>query len=236
MSSTVTGSHGAGAPAGPSAVAPAAPPRALTARRRRPALIGLSVALVAAGGLLGAFAVLTTGQHKAVVALAKPVAEGAVITDADLTEASITLDPAAIKPILAVDRSTVVGKRAANSLHAGALVTKEDLTDAPLIAAGQQLVGVLLKPGQLPSTPLTPGLAVLVVSTPGEDSAAGAAANAANAAPPATMKAKVVRVGDPETTGSRTVDLAVAGTDGPALAARAATGRIALIVAAKGTG
>ncbi|MFF7995109.1 SAF domain-containing protein [Kitasatospora xanthocidica] len=232
MSTTATRPEGASAPqAGPTAVVPAAPPRALTARRRRPALIGLSVALVAAGGLLGAFAVLTTGQHTAVLALAHPVAEGEVITGADLTEASITLDPAVLKPIEATDRSAVVGKRAANNLHAGALVTKDDVMDAPLVAAGQQLVGVLLKPGQLPATPLAPGMQVLIVTTPPQDGSTTAPAGA-----PPIMPAKIVKVGAPDPTGNVTVDVAVSATDGPQLASRAATGRVAVIVTSKVTG
>ncbi|GAB2717372.1 SAF domain-containing protein [Kitasatospora kifunensis] len=232
MSTTVTRPDGTSVPpAGPSSITPATPARTLTARRRRPALLGLSIALVATGGLLGAYAVLATGQHASVLALARPVTEGAVITDSDLTTASITLDPAALKPIRSADRGLVVGKRAANDLHPGALVTKDDLTDAPLVAANQQLVGILLKPGQLPSSPLAPGMAVLIVTTPTQDPNAPSPIGA-----PPTMAAKVVRVGAPDTTGALTLDVAVPATDGPVLAARAATGRIAVIVAPKDAG
>ncbi|WP_406451542.1 SAF domain-containing protein [Streptomyces sp. NBC_00876] len=202
---------------------PVAPPRALKQRRRRPALIALSLALTAVGGLSGALLFTATGERTDVLAVSHEVAAGDVIKDSDLTEASISLDPA-LKPVKAVDRQSVVGKRAAVALTPGALLARDQFTDKSLLKQGDTLVGISTKPSQRPTSGLFPGRKVLVVSTPGLD-------EDMSDDPPQTIAATVVAVGDTaDATGVATIDVAVPGTDGPALAARAATGRVAIVV------
>ncbi|MGC4947963.1 SAF domain-containing protein [Streptomyces sp. DT224] len=229
MSTTGTAPAAAqGASSGPT---PPTPPRTLATRRRRPALIGLSVALIAAGGLAGAFTVLNSGERTPVLMVAKAVPYGTVVTEGDLTVVSVGLDPA-LKPVKAADRDEIVGKRAATDLMAGSLVTGGSVTDKPLLTENQQLVGLRLKPGQLPSSPLSPGRSVLVVSTP--DAAANADPDGKKEDEiPKTLPAQVIRVGEPDTNGNLTVDVAVAATDGAVLAARAASGDIAVVVQPK---
>lgn len=217
----------------PAGLTPAAPPRVLATRRRRPALIGLSVALIAAGGLAGAFTVLSSGERTPVLMLSKEVPYGSEITEQDLTVVSVGLDPA-LKPVAAADRGEVIGKRAATDLLAGSLVTGDSVTDKPLIGEREHLVGLRLKPGQLPATPLSPGRSVLVVSTPDAAAAADPAAKGKTREEmPKTLPAEVVRVGKPDTSGNLTLDVSVAATDGPVLAARAASGDIAVVVEPK---
>lgn len=203
--------------------APVAPPRALKQRRRRPALIALSLALTAVGGLSGALLFTATGERTDVLAVSHAVAAGEVIEDSDLTEASISLDPA-LKPVKAVNRQSVVGKRAAVELTPGSLLSRDQVTDTSLLKDGDTLVGISTKPSQRPTSGLFPGRKVLVVSTPGQDE------DVADS-PPQTIAATVVAVGkSADATGLTTVDVAVPATDGPALAARAATGRVAIVV------
>ncbi|MFD5070938.1 SAF domain-containing protein [Streptomyces sp. NPDC058369] len=212
-----------GGPGIPGAVTPVAPPRALKPRRRRPALIALSLALTAVGGLSGALLFTATGERTDVLAVSHEVAAGEVIEDSDLTEVSISLDPA-LKPVGAADRGGVVGKRAAVALTPGALLARDQYTDKSLLKEGDTLVGVATKPSQRPTSGLFPGRKVLIVSTPGEND------DVADA-PPQTIAATVVAVGDTaDATGVATIDVAVPATDGPALAARAATGRVAIVV------
>ncbi|MBV9022529.1 MAG: flagella basal body P-ring formation protein FlgA [Streptomycetaceae bacterium] len=202
---------------------PAAPPKAIGARRRRPALIGVSLALIAAGGLAGAM-VLTSSAHKSqVLVIAQPLEYGQVISLNDLTTASISSDPA-LHTVPASELGQVVGKRAAAPLKAGSTLTSDDVTSHPLVGSYEQLVGVLAKPGQLPATPLSPGAQVLAVTTPGQDTALPAS-------PPQYLPARVVRVGTPDSSGNVVVDLAIDSSDGPTLAARAATGRVAIVLA-----
>ncbi|MFD9469319.1 SAF domain-containing protein [Streptomyces goshikiensis] len=217
-------------PAGPVGGAAAAP-RVLRQRRRRPGLIALSVALIAAGGLLGALLFTASGQRTAVLVVARDVPVGAPITDADLTTASLALDPA-VKAVPAAKKPGTVGQRAAVALKAGALLSPSQVTAVSLVKPSEQLVGVALKPSQLPASRLAPGQQVLIVSTP--DAAQPAGGKPAEGAAPKTLAATVVAVGLPApATGVVVVDVAVPASDGPALAARVTTGPVALILAAR---
>ncbi|MEU4095907.1 SAF domain-containing protein [Streptomyces sp. NPDC026673] len=223
-------------PAGPS-TGPVAAPRMVRQRRRRPGLIALSVALIAAGGLSGAVLYSSSGHRTAVVVVARDVPVGSRITEADLATASIALDPA-VQSVNASRTRALVGQRAASDLKAGSLLAPSQVTDRSLIGPGEQLVGVSVKPSQLPATPLVPGEKVLIVSTPDPNAAPGrSATNGAGAesgTSPVTLSAKVVAVGRPAAaTGAVVVDVAVPATDGPALAAQTATGNVALVVVAR---
>ncbi|MFF9690469.1 SAF domain-containing protein [Streptomyces sp. NPDC014623] len=213
--------------------APVAAPRIVKQRRRRPGLIALSVALIAVGGLSGAVLYSASGQRTPVLVVARDVSVGTKLTKADLAEASVALDPA-VKSVKASRAAGLVGQRAAVDLRAGSLLTPSQVTDKSLIGPGQQLVGVSLKPSQLPATRLSPGQKVLVVSTPNADAVATAEENGLDAKPK-TVAASVVAVGAPATgTGNVVVDVAVPVKDGAALAARVATGNVAVIVDARG--
>ncbi|WP_308297019.1 MULTISPECIES: SAF domain-containing protein [unclassified Streptomyces] len=215
-------------PAEARAVAPATPPRSLTTRRRRPALIALSVALIAAGGLAGAFTVLTSGEKTQVLAVSQDVPYGQILAASDLVVVSVGLDPA-LKPVKATEKNSIIGQRATTELKAGALLTEGSVTDKSLIGNNEQLVGLRLKPGQLPASKLSPGTKVLVVSTPDRDAAGDTSKQEETGLPP-TLSATVVNVGTADSSGSLTLDVAVASTDGPTLAARAASGDIAVVV------
>ncbi|RKE02975.1 SAF domain-containing protein [Streptomyces sp. TLI_171] len=206
--------------------APVAAPRPVSARRRRPALIGVSVALIAVGGLVGAMTLTAAGQREDVLVVAKPLAFGQVITRGDLTVASISLDPA-LKPVGADQLDSIVGKHASAQLLPGTTLTKASVTSDALVQPGQQLVGIQVKPGQLPATALVPGQKVVIVSTPGQSVAADAGASTGT---PSTLPAQVVRVGSPDSSGSLTVDVSVDANAGATVAARASTGNIAIIV------
>lgn len=211
---------------------PVAVPRIVKQRRRRPGLIALSVALIAVGGLSGAVLYSASGQRTPVLVVARDVPVGTKLTKADLAEASVALDPA-VKSVKASSAAGLVGQRAAVDLRAGSLLTPSQVTDKSLIGPGQQLVGVSLKPSQLPATRLSPGQKVLVVSTPDADAVATAEENGLDAKPK-TVAASVVAVGAPATgTGNVVVDVAVPVRDGAALAARVATGNVAVIVDAR---
>ncbi|MEU2834340.1 SAF domain-containing protein [Streptomyces lavendulae] len=228
----VPGTGGTGGPGNP-----AAAPRVVRQRRRRPGLIALSVALIAAGGLSGALLFTASGQRSAVLVVARDVPAGNAVTEADLAPASLALDPA-VKAVPVARKGEMVGKRAAVALAAGSLLSPAQVTSSSLVKAGEQLVGVALKPSQLPASRLSPGQKVLIVSTPDPAQAAASVAGGKAGEPagaPKTLAATVVSVGEAApATGVVTVDVAVPAADGPTLAARAATGAVALIVAAQG--
>ncbi|MFE7758387.1 SAF domain-containing protein [Streptomyces sp. NPDC057429] len=212
---------------------PVAAPRMVKQRRRRPGLIALSVALIAVGGLSGAVLYSASGQRTPVLVVTRDVPVGTKLTKADLAEASVALAPA-VKSVKASKAAGLLGQRAAVDLRAGSLLTPAQVTDKSLVGPGQQLVGVSLKPSQIPATRLSPGQKVLVVSTPDAD-AMETAKESGLEAKPQTVAASVVAVGSPAVgTGNVVVDVAVPVKDGPALAARVATGNVAVIVDARG--
>lgn len=212
--------------AGPRPPMPVAPRPPALRRRRRPALLGLGVAMVAVGALLAVWLAAGTGSRAPVLTIARPVALGEVITDADLRVAQVAPDPA-LHPIPATSRAQVVGRRAATDLVPGGLLTRNQVTDATAPAAGFSLVGVAVKSTQMPGQPLRAGDRLLVVATPPVD-------GDVTTDPPETVEVTVVHVGARDDTGARVVDVAVPATGAAELAARAATGRVALVLQPRG--
>ena len=220
---------------------PIAPPntpyRIGNARRRRPAVLALAVALVAAGGLGGAALYTATGKRVAVIALARNVPAGHTLTSDDLSEARISLDPA-LHPLSV--HSKVVGMRATTDLKAGSLLTGSDLTNDPLVLAGQQIVGIPAKNTQLPAVKLEPGSTVVLVATPSGPGVSGAGSGSGSGSSGSTaltaLTARVVDIGPADTDGTVVVDLAVPSSQGAAVADLAASGRFALLIAARGSG
>ena len=213
-------------------------PRMVRQRRRRPGLIALSVALIAGGGLAGAVLYTASGQRTDVVVVARNVPVGSLITPDDLARASVALDPQ-VQAVAASQAPDLVGQPAAVDLTAGSLLSPAQVTRRSLVGPDQQVVGVALKPSQLPATPLAPGQKVIVVSTPdtGAGAVQGGGAKGTVGESPQTLPATVVAVGKPQmATGQVTVDVAVASAQGPALASRVATGDVALVVAARDGG
>ncbi|MFC1411728.1 SAF domain-containing protein [Streptacidiphilus sp. N1-12] len=216
---------------------PSTPYRLGNARRRRPAVLALAVALVAAGGLGGAALYTATGKRVAVIALARNVPAGHTLTSDDLSEARISLDPA-LHPLSV--HSKVVGMRATADLKAGSLLTGADLTNDPLVLAGQQVVGIPAKHTQLPAVRLQPGTRVVLVATPsgpgvsGSSSGSGSAGSSGAALTAITVR--VVDVGPADSDGTVVVDLAVPSAQGAAVADLAASGKFALLIAAQGSG
>ncbi|MFC9259366.1 SAF domain-containing protein [Streptomyces hydrogenans] len=201
------------------------------ARRRRPGMYALAIALIAAGGSGGFLAFQATGERTPVLAVARGVQAGDVIKDADLIEAQVQLDPA-LKPVLAAERDKVVGKRAAVALTPGSLLTQGQATSRTLVKAGERLVGIGLKASQMPATRLSPGDKVLVVATPAEGQIAG---EDGKRPAPVEIAARIVKVGEKQaTTGDTVVDVAVPSQFGSVLAAQAATGDVALVVDSPG--
>ncbi|AUG81068.1 hypothetical protein CFP65_6412 [Kitasatospora sp. MMS16-BH015] len=203
--------------------APHAPARALRARRRRPAVLAMAVALISAGGLGGAVLYNSTGQRIAVLALARDVPMGQALTADDLVVARIAGDPA-LHPLDARDLGKAIGLRATADLRQGGLLVNGDLSNAPLVGAGQMTVGLAARRTQLPATRLQPGLRLVVVST-ADGSTAGSSRT------PDTLTATVVTVGRADSDGSTVVDVAVSPGDATKLAGWVAGGKFQVLLA-----
>ena len=194
-------------------------------RRRRGGLWLVGVLLVAFGGLAAAALVGRAGGRVAVLAVARTVRVGQTLSSADLVVARVPADPA-LRPVPAADRARVVGAVAAVELRPGTLLTRLALSGRRVPEPGQQLVGLPLRDGQWPARSLVAGDRVLVVPVPADQ--AGAAGPGAGAGEP--VPATVVGLGARGEDGLTTVDVTVADGAGPALAATASTGRLAVVL------
>ena len=204
-----------------------APPLPAVRPRRRPALLALGIALTATGVLATVWLVSHASERVSVLSVSRTVAYGEVITIADVAFANVTVDPTV--PTISADRlDEVLGKLAAQQLISGSLLGPDSLVVAVAPGQGQVLVPVAIASTRMPVALLSPGDILLVVDIPAADGDHSTTA-------PSTVKATVIRLAEPDLNGVTVVDLAVATADGPALAARAATGRIAIVLLPKGS-
>jgi hypothetical protein len=202
----------------------AAPPK----QRRRPALIGLGVALVALGGLGAAWLATSMSDTVEVLAVREDVARGELITADDLTTASINADPA-LDPVRATRRDEVIDHYAAFDLPAGTLITANSFSGTVQPGDGEAMVGVAVTSAQLPREPLRPGDVILVVDTPNpQDDPPGST--------PDSIEATVVSSTVEDETGLRVVDVVLPEVRAADLAARVATGRVAIVLRSRAGG
>lgn len=189
--------------------------------RRRPMLIVVSAAMVAVGALIGAWAWLTTTASTEVVVVRSAVSRGEVIQADDLGVARVNVDPV-VKTMPAGELATVAGMRATSDLAAGSLLTTDQVGADLMPPRGMTIVGIPVEFGMLPAEPLRAGDVVRFVHAPGMQDDTDLSTE------PASLEGTVVRVevGDTKTV----VDVMVPAREAPRLAARANTGRGALIL------
>ncbi|MFI7025147.1 flagellar biosynthesis protein FlgA [Micromonospora sp. NPDC049900] len=195
-------------------------PRVVRVRSLRRGRLGVAIALMAvcALGAVSLFGYVSRTQP--FLAVARDVPVGAQVTAADLITVHLNPDPG-LAGVPSGRTEAVIGKYASVALLSGTLLNAGALVDKPFPAPGEQVVGVSLKAGQMPSAPLRPGASVLLVST---DEAARERPTAA--AP--TIRATVVHVIAGTRDGTATVSVAVRENDGPVVARLAAQGRLVL--------
>ena len=190
--------------------------------RRRPVLIIASVAALLLSALGGVWLWTAATSSVEVVVAKAAVPRGAVIAADDLMVARVSLDPA-VASIPASEVSTVVGQRAALDISAGGLLTPDAIAPETVPAKGETVVGLSLVDGMLPAIPLKTGDDVRVVQTPGAPGQVGDVS-------PVTIAAKVVAVTRSQDGQFALVDLLVSADAAPDLAARAATGKVAVVL------
>jgi hypothetical protein len=202
---------------------PAAPPLVPPPKlRRRPALVAVAVVAVCLGALLGGWAWTSTTNTHEVLAARHTIPRGTVIAAEDLQRVRINADPA-LAPLPGSSYDDIVGQRAALDIAAGSLLTEGSTASDALPPDGMSVVGLALSPAQAPGVPLQGGDRVRIVVTPGE-------AGEAPAGSPSFSEAEVVGSHLDEATGQLIVDLLVPHADATVLAARVATGNVALVL------
>jgi hypothetical protein len=197
-------------------------------RRRSVPLAAGGVVLVVACALVFAEGWLQAGNRQPVLALARPVAAGQVITAADLETVRVSVaGPVSLVP--ASRQAQVVGSTAAVSMPAGSLLAGSDIGTPPP-ARGQVRLGVALKPGQYPPD-LAAGQDVDVLATPAT-SASGSSSGSGGASAALPVGEAVVLSVSPATassgSGDTVAELQVPADAMPQVAAANAAGQIAL--------
>lgn len=203
---------------------PEAEPHALSTPpklRRRPAGLLVAVATIVLGSVLGLWVWTAAGATSEVLAARTLIHRGEVIDRDDLMVVRVGVDPA-VQTVPAARLDEVAGQRAALDLAAGGLVAPDDLTATVLPGEGTSVVGIGLAAGMLPAEPLAPGDAVRVVQTPGQQGDVDSV--------PVTITAQVVGVHTTATADTTIVDVLVPSAAAAELAARAATGKVALVL------
>jgi hypothetical protein len=194
-----------------------------TKTRRRPALIAVGIALVILGALAMVFITSTLGQTRQVLALTDGVARGAVINAEDLTVVELPAGPTNLQAVNAGDLSSIVGQHATAELLPGSLLTPGSFAENLKPAGGTSIVGVALTSSQMPTETLRAGDKVRIVETPvtgGEPPV-----DEPRAIEAVVVSTQVSKLGD-----QTIVNVEVEQDEATALAARSATGRVALVL------
>lgn len=188
---------------------------------RKP-IIGAAIALIIIFALLFAWLLNTQGQNLTVFAAKGDISRGHVMTVEDLTAVQIP-EGQPLPHYLTTQQGEVVGKTAQVDIRQGSLVTPNTIGVGSGLGQDQSMVGLSLTNAQLPPYPLTNGDKVRIVSTP---------ANLAEAPKeaPTAISATVISSQRDTVSGQTLVAVLVPKSDAPELAAKAATGRVALIL------
>lgn len=218
-------------------------------QRRRPALIGIGIALLALGPLTGAYIGANSDDSVAVLALANDKLAGQELTTADLRSVSLSADPAQVPSIPVEDVDQVEGRLLTGNLPAGTVLTPRMVDEGPTTPQGTFIVGIPVTPGQLPAVGLRPGdqVTLVVGATQGatqgavqQDPAEGEDGTAQQLVDPGrTCQAEVVNVGsqaEQDVTGAITVDVAISAGEATDVAAAAASRALSIVLQPPGDG
>jgi hypothetical protein len=121
---------------------------------------------VAVFGSAALFAHLYSSADRAapVLVVTHTIQVGQELTAGDLGQTTVAAGPG-ITTIPVVDATQVLGKEASVTVTSGSLLTPADVSAMPPIGAGDAVVGLALKQGQLPAAGVKPGDQVMVVET-----------------------------------------------------------------------
>lgn len=229
--STVAGGSNSSAPLGRSGLGASTGQRLpVPPRERKPALAALAVLLILGGALTSAYLVIASGERVSAIQIAQPVAAGQRIPLSALRE--VQVGDTGIQFINWSERTKVATAYAAVPLVRGALLTNEMVTQSDDASKGRVIVGLALKPGQLPADGLHEGTRVSVYAVGGNEGGPRAGTLLSGDA----VVVAVSSGGDDRLRGDQTmVDVAVAPEDAPELTQAASAGAVAVAVVPEGT-
>lgn len=198
-------------------------------RRRIPYLVlGALLVLACASG----FVVISAefGKRLPVLALARPVTIGQMLTAQDLRQVNVAVDPD-VSVVDVAQTDSLIGKRMSTNLPAGALLSAADVGGS-VPADGQAIAALALKAGQFPPE-ISPGTHVSLVLVPNRTGAAFVDPSSLDAS--MAWSAVVVGVLSPPNEQSTVVSLQMA-EDTARLVAAVPAGQLALVMLSSGGG
>ncbi|MER6814726.1 hypothetical protein ABT299_36090 [Spirillospora sp. NPDC000708] len=202
-------------------------------RERKPALAALAVLLILGGALASAYLVMASGQRVSAIRIAQPVAAGQQIPQSALEE--VQIGDTGVQYITWSERLNVSRYYASVPLVKGALLTNGMISRTDEAAKGRLVVGLALKPGQLPSDGVESGKKVTLYAV-GNGSGNGGGPRAGTVL---AAEAIVINVGsgggDRLRSDQTTVDVAVAPGDAPQVTEAASAGTVAIALIPDGT-
>lgn len=210
-------------------------------RARRPVLAIASVAVVFAS--IAVFvSIYSRADHQiAVISVTKSVPQGQRIAANDLGVANVVVS-GSVSPVPISEARDIVGKVAAVALVPGSLLTNADVSSSQSLAAGDAVVGIALKDGQLPSSGVEPGDQVMVVQTETPGTPAPAASTATDGTGTTTgvlvPSARVYAVASPAPSSSGStselVSIDVSSTVAAQVSVAAAADQVSLVLLPQG--
>lgn len=200
------------------------PVRPVRARRSRYYLAG-ALALIIAGGVGSAFIYASASHTEQLLVVSHDLHRGEVIAATDLTSIGVA-QTQVTRGIPVKDSAEVIGKVATVDLPSGSLVTGRSFAGSLNVPDGQALVGLWLKPSQLPAQPLIAGDHVMIVPVVAADG---------RPAPTSTAETGVVSdtAGD-KASGTTIVDVYVSQSIAADLTSRASAGAVAIYLTGSG--
>jgi hypothetical protein len=199
-------------------------------RERRPALAALAVLLIVGGALASVTLVLRSSQTVPAIGVARHVARGQRIPPAALRQVQVARTGVEYVPW--AQRDQVVRYYAATALVPGSLLAHRQVSTSRMVGAGEVVVGLALKPGQLPAGQLRPGDTVKAYGV-----VTGGAAASGGSGPGRGVLASAARVyeiddGDAGSVGESTVQVSIVVDDAEAgpLTQAASNGNVALVL------
>ncbi|WP_308465225.1 SAF domain-containing protein [Rathayibacter soli] len=198
--------------------------RPVRARRSRFYLAG-ALALIIAGGMGSAFIYATASHTEQVLVVRHDVERGEFITPTDLGSIGVAAGQTT-QGVPAANAAEVLGKVATVDLPKGSLITGRSFAGSLTVPAGQALVGLSLKPSQLPAQPLVAGDRVVIVPV---------AVNGSSVSTSSGADSGVVSEAVRDTaSGTTIVDVYVSQTIAADLTSRASVGAVAIFLTASG--
>lgn len=197
----------------------------LPVRQKRPGYAAIAIVLIVGLGALGAYFYSKAGEKTPVVVVTKDVPPGHRIARDDLSTVNVA---GGVTAIAGSHLDSVVGQVAAVELLPNTLLQRAMVTSASPLPAGSSMVGVELKPGQMPAAGVTDGARVQVLQLPNKNTTS-ASSSPQNATVLATSATVYDSASDPSQTGGMLITLIVSSDEAAPIAAAASAGLVALV-------